>query len=101
MGIWDLKGKEDNSQKDGESKWLLNKCLSCWAETMEHREESEQTGLPSPPAVFHREPIFSVVLPGNSSLPGPGPPSKVLEAVKGDVKSSSRVFWGLIIFSLK
>lgn len=33
-----------------------------------------------------------------SSLPGPGPVSKFLEAVKGEVKPSSRGFWALCVF---
>lgn len=48
-GVWDFK-REDSLRQDGKSKCLLNKCLPCLSETMEHREEFEQTGpvrLPS------------------------------------------------------
>ena len=39
-----FKGKKDNSQENGKSKCLVNKCLLYHAETMEHREHFEQIG---------------------------------------------------------
>ena len=38
-GVWNFKGKEDNSLKDERSKCLLNKCLLSHSEIVGHRVE--------------------------------------------------------------
>lgn len=43
VGIRAFIGKEDNSQEVRKSNCFIKKCFSCYAETMEHREDFEQT----------------------------------------------------------
>lgn len=45
--MWDYRGEEDNSQKDGKIKCLVNKYFPCHAETRGHRQEFEQAQLRS------------------------------------------------------
>lgn len=68
MEVWGFKGK-DNFQEDGKSKCLVNKYLTCYAETMEHRQESEQTGSAKLDLAYHIYLIHFVVISGGSSLP--------------------------------
>lgn len=72
-GVWGFEGKEDNFQEDGKSTCLINKYLTCYAETMEHREESEQTGSANLALAYCIYLIHFVVISGDSSLPGPVP----------------------------
>lgn len=67
VGVWGFKGKEDNSQKDGKSKCLVNKCLPCSAETMGHRKHFHQTGPAKLPPVDHTWLIFFADILGDSS----------------------------------
>ena len=48
--VWGFKGNKDISQVNGKSKCLVNKCLSCHADTMGHRMEFEQICVSQHPA---------------------------------------------------
>ena len=50
--VWDFKGEEGNSHGDGKAN-LVNKCLSCLAQTKGHGEDLDQIGLASFLPVYH------------------------------------------------
>lgn len=76
---------------------LGNKCLSHQAEAMGHR--NQPTG-PSELWLTTPHPDSAPLCCG-SSLPAPAPLSKFFGANKGEARSSSRVFWALIVFGSK
>ena len=48
-----LQREEKQFTGDGKSKCLVNKCLSCRAEKVAHREDFEQTGSAEFPQFYH------------------------------------------------
>ena len=57
MGVCSFKRKEDNSQKDGKSKYLVNKRSPCHWETVD-TDRTEQIGPASFPLAYHTWPVF-------------------------------------------
>lgn len=75
VGVCSFKRKEDNSQKDGKSKYLVNKCSPCHSETVD-TEDFEQIGPAGFPLAYHTWPMFFLIS-CDSFLPVPGHLSKL------------------------
>lgn len=82
VGVWNFKGKEENSQKMGRpSVWYIGVC-----QTMQRQWDTHRTLISSPaelPQATTTSPHVSVLIPGDRFLPGPCPLSECLWGVKG------------------
>lgn len=53
VGLWDTKQEKDNPQEGGQSKCLLNKCWSYYAETVGHIEDFDSRPSLAPLLALH------------------------------------------------
>ena len=77
--VWGFKGKKDNSQEDGKSMCLVNKCLPGHSETM-GTERTQLRGFMKLSPAYHSEPMLFMVISGDG---------KFFQTVKREAKSSS------------